>query len=160
MTIFETAKKTIPFTDVLARLGIEVKRNYFLCPLHSDTRPSAKIYTRSNDAHCYSCQKNVDAVNLYSQRFNISPIEACKKLLSDFSITFDDRYVYKKPEKTTEQIEDEIILMFCNKINDITLSTIEQKCFSDVMYCMELLKRSELTCCTRETLSRHIKGDL
>ena len=157
MTIFETAK-TIPFTQVLDGLGIHVDRGYYLCPFHDDQKPSAKIYTRSNDSNCFVCQKNIDAINLYSDRFNLSPLLACKKLLSDFSITFDDRYVYKEPVKTTEQIEDEIVLMFCNRINAITFDTSKDIVFSEVMYCMEQLKRPDLTNCTQEILLNHIKG--
>ena len=158
MTIFETAKTNIPFTSVLNTLGIHVEKGYYLCQFHDDRKPSAKIYTRSNDSTCFVCNKQIDSINLYSQRFNLKPLAAARKLLSDFSISHDDSYVYKKPIKTAEQKEDAIVFDICTKIDSLTRAATEQKCFDDVMYAMNLLNRSELTNCAKEVLLNHIKG--
>lgn len=57
--------KNVPIRDVCEILGIEVtKDDWFLCPSHNDTKPSAKLYERTNTWHCMSCHAGRSTIDL------------------------------------------------------------------------------------------------
>lgn len=54
----ERINKEIPIADVIERyMGVKIKsiRKHFLCPIHSERTPSARIYVKSNTFHCFGC---------------------------------------------------------------------------------------------------------
>ena len=50
---------------VLAHYGIEPNRAGFICCVaHNDSRPSMKVYERTNSVHCFACGADFNSINL------------------------------------------------------------------------------------------------
>ncbi len=62
-----------PFKDL-----IESKRNFALCPFHSDEKPS--LYLKNNWGNCFSCGWHGDTIKFVMERDNLSFAEAIKRL--------------------------------------------------------------------------------
>lgn len=83
--LFEKAK-SVPFLDILKVNGVVMTdRGTCLCPFHSDTKPSMKIY--KDHAYCFACNTRADGVKMVAQIYNLSPVEAAKKILVDFGLS-------------------------------------------------------------------------
>lgn len=57
---------------------IKVERGWSLCPFHNDRKPS--MYVKNNFGYCFSCQKNVDTIQLLIERDGLNFIQAVMKL--------------------------------------------------------------------------------
>lgn len=79
MSIFSEVKERLPMKDVARYYGIMTNRSGFAkCPFHKERTPSMKIY--EDHFYCFSCHCGGDIINLTSQLFSLSPLEAAKKL--------------------------------------------------------------------------------
>lgn len=88
MDIFETLKG-VSFGDAARRYGLSVNNAQFcLCPFHKDSHPSMKIYP--DHGYCFVCHVYADSVKLVEHLFNLSPLDAAKKLAADFSIRIEE----------------------------------------------------------------------
>ena len=84
MSIFDQIKDQISAKDAATRYGIHNNRNGMArCPFHDDHTPSRKIDQRF---HCCGCQASGDVITLTARLFNLSNIDAAKKLIEDFSL--------------------------------------------------------------------------
>ncbi len=84
MSIFDQIKDQISAKDAATRYGIHINRNGMArCPFHDDHTPSMKIDQRF---HCFGCQASGDVITLTARLFNLSNIDAAKKLIEDFSL--------------------------------------------------------------------------
>jgi DNA primase catalytic core len=60
--------KQYPIANLLMKKGIEVSSHGFAsCPFHSEKTASLKIYTDSNQAHCFGCNRHFDAISVYRE---------------------------------------------------------------------------------------------
>jgi hypothetical protein len=101
MSIFSDVKKHLPMKEVARYYGITVNRSGFTrCPFHKERTPSMKIY--DDHFYCFGCQCGGDVIRLVSQLFSLTPLEAVKKLQSDFGIADVefDREQYEKERNT------------------------------------------------------------
>ena len=86
---FEKIKDNVRITDVAERYGIKVHNGMCCCPFHNEKNPSMKLYEkqdRNDNFYCFGCHKSGDAVGLTAGIFNISQLEAAKKLDNDFGL--------------------------------------------------------------------------
>ena len=84
MSIFDQIKDQVSAKDAAMRYGLEINRNGMArCPFHDDHTPSMKIDQRF---HCFGCQASGDVITLTARLFNLSNIEAAKKLIEDFAL--------------------------------------------------------------------------
>jgi hypothetical protein len=87
MNVFDEVKARISISDALAFYGIEMSRaNKALCPFHNEKTPSFTIYPKSNSWHCFGCGVGGSSIDFVMNYFGIEPIEAAKKLDSDFNL--------------------------------------------------------------------------
>lgn len=85
MTIFEAVKARITPTKAAEHYGLQVGRNGMVCcPFHPDRHPSMKLY--DDHYHCFGCQVSGDVIQMVAQLFELSNLEAAKKLAADFGI--------------------------------------------------------------------------
>ncbi len=57
---------------------IDTRRGFSLCLFHNDTRPS--MYTKNNFAHCFSCGKTADTIDVYREIHGTTFPEAVRAL--------------------------------------------------------------------------------
>ncbi len=86
--VFKYVKSNISLLQAIELYGfMPVKKgsHYFIvCPFHADKNPSLAIY--EDVYHCFGCQVHGDVIDFTARYFNLSPLEAVKKLSYDFGI--------------------------------------------------------------------------
>ena len=84
MNIFEQIKSAVSTEDAAIFYGIKVSRNGMCCcPFHPDRHPSMKV---DNRFHCFGCGADGDVINFVERLDGLVPIDAARKLASDFNI--------------------------------------------------------------------------
>lgn len=115
MNVFEAVKQTVTTRQAAQSYGIRVGRNGMACcPFHQDKNPSLKVDKRF---HCFGCQADGDVIDFTARLFDLSAVEAAKKLAADFGISYgNDKFAFPKPVK--KSISKELRIL-----------QAEQKCF-------------------------------
>ena len=100
--VFTQVKELTNIVAVAERYGIEInKHNKALCIFHDDK--TASMSFKDNYFKCFSCEAKGSAIDLVMQLFNLTAIDACKKINVDFSLGLDLANGNYKPD--TEQIK-------------------------------------------------------
>lgn len=88
MDIFKEIKSRLNMKAVAEMYGLEVNRSGFcLCPFHAEKTPSMKIY--DNGFKCFGCGEGGDIIKFVEKQFDLSPINAWRKLNDDFGLGID-----------------------------------------------------------------------
>ena len=113
MTVFEVARQ-VDCVQAAERLGLQLKRlgsrHFTRCLFHAENTPSMCLYPDDGGFYCFGCQKHGDVIRLYQQVLSISPLDAAKRICSDFGLSYDQRKHKKqapppyKPPALTAQI--------------------------------------------------------
>ena len=83
--IFDTLKARVTVPQAAAHYGVKVDRSGMCrCPFHPDKTPSMKI--NETYYYCFGCHATGDVIDFTAKLFNLSPLEAARKLASDFGI--------------------------------------------------------------------------
>ena len=83
--IFDTLKARITVPQAAAYYGVRIGRNGMCCcPFHSDKTPSMKI--NETYYYCFGCHSTGDVIDFTARLFNLSPLDAARKLALDFGI--------------------------------------------------------------------------
>ena len=83
--IFDTLKAHITVPQAAAYYGVRIGRNGMCrCPFHSDKTPSMKI--NETYYYCFGCHSTGDVIDFTARLFNLSPLDAARKLALDFGI--------------------------------------------------------------------------
>lgn len=86
MNIFDDVKQALNIREVLEYYGVNVDRaGKFVCPFHSDHKPSAGI--KNDYFHCFACGAGGDVITFTAKFHGLSNYEACKKLAADFGLS-------------------------------------------------------------------------
>ena len=86
--IFQTVKNSVSIIEAAEFYGLHVDRHKkALCPFHSDSNPSLSF--KDNYFKCFTCNAGGDVITLVTKLLNITPLEAVKKLNSDFRLNLD-----------------------------------------------------------------------
>ena len=86
MNIFEEVKNNLSMCKVMNGYGIKINHSGMcLCPFHSEKTPNCKVYDKA--MHCFGCGEHADIIKFKQKYFSLgSPVEAVKKLDSDFNL--------------------------------------------------------------------------
>lgn len=57
------------------------------CPVHVDSRPSARVYAEENRVHCYTCGRGWDVLGLVMTLRHVSYPEAAQWVVETFGLT-------------------------------------------------------------------------
>lgn len=83
--IFDTLKARVTVPQAAAHYGVDVDRSGMCrCPFHSDRTPSMKI--NETYFYCFGCHSTGDVIDFTARLFDLSPLEAARKLAADFGI--------------------------------------------------------------------------
>lgn len=83
--IFDTLKARVTVPQAAAHYGVRIGQNGMCCcPFHSDKTPSMKI--NETYFYCFGCHSTGDVIDFTARLFNLSPLEAARKLAADFGI--------------------------------------------------------------------------
>lgn len=83
--IYDTLKARVTVPQAAAHYGVRIGQNGMCrCPFHPDKTPSMKI----NDTYyyCFGCHATGDVIDFTARLFNLSPLDAARKLALDFGI--------------------------------------------------------------------------
>ena len=87
INIFIEVKENIDIVQAAEYYGITVKQNTALCPFHDDRNPSMSF--KNGFFRCWSCDEKGSVIDLVIKLFDLSPLEAAKKLDSDFNLNIN-----------------------------------------------------------------------
>lgn len=83
--IFDTLKACVTVPQAAAHYGVKVGRSGMCrCPFHSDKTPSMKI--NETYFYCFGCHSTGDVIDFTARLFDLSPLDAARKLAADFGI--------------------------------------------------------------------------
>ena len=87
MVDFSEIKNRVPMRDVAEMYGITVGRNGLArCPFHDEKTASMKIYDGNRGFYCFGCGTGGDVVKFTALLFNLTNVDAAKKLVADFAL--------------------------------------------------------------------------
>lgn len=87
MSIFTDVKDAVSMQEAASFYGIKVGRNKMACcPFHPDKHPSMKV---DNRFHCFGCGADGDVINFVERLCGLAPLDAAKKLISDFNLNIE-----------------------------------------------------------------------
>lgn len=86
--IFRQTKERVSMMEAATFYGYTPNRAGFIrCPFHgggNEKTPSCKLY--ENGWHCFGCQTGGTVIDFTARLFDLSPLEAVKRLNTDFSL--------------------------------------------------------------------------
>ena len=83
--IFDTLKARVTVPQAAAHYGVKVDRSGMCrCPFPPDKTPSMKI--NETYYYCFGCHATGDVIDFTARLFDLSPINAARKLAADFGI--------------------------------------------------------------------------
>lgn len=83
--VFEEIRHRVAMPDVAKFYGLEISHSGMACcPFHNDNTPSMKIY--EDHFYCFGCGSTGDCTGFVAKLFNISQLEAAKKISYDFGL--------------------------------------------------------------------------
>ena len=83
--ILDSLKARVTVPQAAAHYGVKVDRSCMCCcPFHPDKTPSMKI--NETYSYCFGCHTTGDVIDFTARLFDLSPLEAARKLASDFGI--------------------------------------------------------------------------
>ena len=83
--IYDTLKARVTVPQAAAHYGVRIGRNGMCrCPFHPDKTPSMKI--NETYYYCFGCHCTGDVIGFTARLFNLSPLDAARKLVLDFGI--------------------------------------------------------------------------
>lgn len=100
MNLFKSVKESVDTREAAEVYGLEVNNSGMaICPFHDDNNPSMKVDERY---HCFACQADGDVIDFVANYFELSKIDAAKKIAKDFGIEYQS--VGYKKQKSVKQI--------------------------------------------------------
>ena len=87
MDLFKAVKETVTARQAAELYGLKIAENGMArCPFHDDHTPSLKLDKRY---YCFGCHATGDAIDFVSTYLKLSPLEAAKRLATDFNIPYN-----------------------------------------------------------------------
>ena len=118
MNLFQIVKAAITVKQAAALYGLPVTPNGMVCcPFHEDHTPSMKL----NDTYyyCFGCGATGDVIALTARIFDLSSLQAARKLAQDFGLGPDKppsgAVVLSKPPTTPSDAQKEEI-SYCLRV--------------------------------------------
>ena len=108
-------KKQLQIEVVLNQYNISVnKNNHAKCPFHKDSKPSLRIYPKTNTYTCFGCDKTGDTIQFIQEIENCTKHQAINKAKSLIGITNDELKITStsKIEKTENVNFEELFPKF------------------------------------------------
>lgn len=103
MSVFQEIKSRVNIVDACRMYGVDLNRgNKAVCPFHTEDTASFSVSEKKQIWRCFGCGEGGDVIALVAKLHRITPIEAAKRLDTDFSLHLFD-YPQKKPQRSIWQ---------------------------------------------------------
>lgn len=162
MTVFEVTRQ-VDCIQAAERLGLQLKRSgsrhFTRCLFHAENTPSMCLYPDDGGFYCFGCQEHGDVIRLYQQVLSISPLDAAKRICSDFGLSYDQRKhkkqappPYKPPALTAQILAKKLTdwrekqaqqLLFTKRTAEAQMDRIEARCSNAGMDISDALEDPE-----------------
>lgn len=83
--LFTAVRTRVSAQDAAEHYGVEVRRGWCKCPFHGERTASLKFYP-DGGFYCFGCHRGGSSIDFVSNLFNLKPLEAVKKINTDFSL--------------------------------------------------------------------------
>lgn len=98
MSIFEEVKNQVSAKQVAENYGLKIgRKDMACCPFHDDRHPSMKI--DATHYYCFGCGAKGDAIGYVAELFNLSQLDAAKKIASDFNLSIEEKQSISDEER-------------------------------------------------------------
>ena len=122
--MFQDIKSLTNIKQIIEYYHSKLIRNKCICPFHSEKSGSLSVHEKKQIFKCFGCGVSGDSITFVARLFNISNIDACKKISDDFNLgltaeKLDNKKIqaYKKlqeKKKIYEQWEKQAFLLFAD----------------------------------------------
>jgi len=83
--IFAEIRQLLPMQELAKFYGLQIScSGMACCPFHDDKTPSLKVY--ADHFYCFGCGESGDGATFVAKLFNISQLEAARKISYDFGL--------------------------------------------------------------------------
>lgn len=122
-------KERVNLKNIIQDAGMHFKNNMACCPFHNEKTPSFSV--KGERYKCFSCGEGGDVIDFVSKYYNISPLDAARKIDSDYNLGIfreltekekrdiktqvDIRKKEKEQKEEFEFIRDRIYLKRCDE---------------------------------------------
>lgn len=83
--IFAEVRDQVTAQEAAEHYGVAVRRGWCKCPFHGERTASLKFY-QNGGFYCFGCNRGGSSIDFVSNLFNLTPLEAVKKINVDFSL--------------------------------------------------------------------------
>ena len=118
MNLFKIVKTTVTVKQAAALYGLPITTTGMTrCPFHEDHTPSMKL----NDAYyyCFGCGATGDVIDLTARIFDLSSLQAARKLVQDFGLGPDKppsgAVALSKPPTASSDVQQEDV-SYCLRV--------------------------------------------
>lgn len=107
-SVFDEARRRVTASEVAALNGFHPNRSgYICCPFHNEKTPSLKLYPNGT-WHCFGCHKGGSSIDFATELYNLTPLEAVRRLNDDFNLGLPLDRPMSKAEQAEAQHRREI----------------------------------------------------
>lgn len=133
--LFATIKESISIESAIQTYtGLELRRagrNLIgLCPFHTEKEPSFTVQPERGTYHCFGCGAHGSVIDFVMQLFQLSPLDAARKLAEDFGIPVPDLRTFAPEER--KRIEEQQAQLRKQRIRKKALRTWSEKAANEV----------------------------
>lgn len=100
--VFQEVRERVSALDVAQLYGFHPNRAGFIpCPFHHERTASLKLYPGAKGFYCFGCHTGGSVIDLVAALYDLSPLDAVKKVDTDFHLALPlDRQ--QTPQERTE----------------------------------------------------------
>ncbi|MDO4356543.1 MAG: CHC2 zinc finger domain-containing protein [Clostridia bacterium] len=89
--LFANVRQAVSARDAAESYGMPISRHgKARCIWHEDRHPSLSFDSRTGRCKCFACGAGGSSIDLTARLFDLSPLEAAKKLNEDFGLGLDE----------------------------------------------------------------------
>ncbi len=74
----QAANEMVSIYDLIEDVSSQAEPKQIHCPIHDDSRKSARVFPDSNSVYCWTCSRAYDPVAIISEEEGISLTAACR----------------------------------------------------------------------------------
>lgn len=103
--VFQEIKSRVNIVDACRIYGIDLNRaNKAVCPFHTEDTASFSVSEKKQIWRCFGCGEGGDVIALVAKLHRTTPLEAAKRLDTDFRLHLFDTHPAKKENKSIWQM--------------------------------------------------------
>jgi len=94
--------------DVIEFYHEKPKHKKYICPFHNDKVPSLSVNYNRQIFKCFVCEVGGDLITFTAKLFNLSNLDACKKLNDDFRLNLINETLSRKQIINAKRVQTKI----------------------------------------------------